>query len=239
MPKKRWRRVLLKLSGEALKGSEKFGISQQACLDIAESLKEAQNHGYQIGIVLGAGNIFRGIQNNTLGLSQTSADHIGMLGTIMNGIALQQTLNNIQCPAHVMSNLDCPRVVESFTLNRATQYLEKGAIVIFAGGTGNPYFTTDTAAALKATEIQADVLLKATRVNGVYDKGPEKFPNAKFYPQISYSQALKENLRVMDQTAFALCRENNMEILVFNYKKYKILDALESKTEGTIVTQKS
>jgi uridylate kinase len=191
-----------------------------------------------VGIVIGGGNIFRGIHLEKMGLQRTPADLMGMLATLINGIALQQALASIHCPAKVMSSLECPRAVEPYSWRRALECLEEGNVLIFVGGTGNPYFTTDTAAALRASEIRADIFLKATKVDGVYDKDPLKYSDAKKYNSLSYSQALAEKLEVMDATSIALCRNNNIPMLVFNMnllEEDKILAALSEKSLGTIV----
>lgn len=209
-------RILLKLSGEILMGNQPFGIHQEACQQVADSIKELASHNVQIGIVIGGGNIFRGIQLQQDGVARTPADQMGMVATILNGMALQQALSSIGCDAVIMSALDCPKVAESYTWKSCIEHLSRNQIVIFTGGTGNPYFTTDTAAALRASEINASVLLKATKVNGVYDKDPQKFKDAIKYPTIDYSRVLAEKLGVMDATAIAMCRSNHVPVFVFN-----------------------
>jgi uridylate kinase len=233
-----YKRVLVKLSGESLMEGQSFGINQKACQNMALAIKALRDSGVQVGIVIGGGNIFRGIHLEEMGLERTPADHMGMLATLINGIALQQALASISCPARVMSALECPKVVESFNWRRAQEYIQGGDTVIFVGGTGNPYFTTDTAAALRASEIQADIFLKATKVDGIYDKDPMKFHDAVKYDSLTYSQALAENLKVMDATSIALCRANKIPIFVFNMKyfsKDKIVSSLSKETLGTIV----
>ncbi len=233
-----YKRILLKLSGETLMGPQNFGINQDACYEMAYAIEKMRSSGVQVAIVIGGGNIFRGIQLENLGLERSPADQMGMLATLINGIALQQTLDQINCKATVMSALPCPGVVENFDLRRAVEHLENENVLIFVGGTGNPYFTTDTAAALRASEIQADILLKATKVDGVYDKDPLQFPNAKKFSRLTYSKALTDNLKVMDATAIAMCRSSNIPIFVFNMKYLKedqILSALSQQSLGTIV----
>ncbi len=237
MSKDKRKKLLLKLSGEVLLGSQPFGIDADACKRLACVLKEIQTQ-YKLAIVLGSGNLFRGLSLNQLGMARTSADHIGMLATMMNGIALQQALDGIGCQAKVLSALDCPRVVESYSWRKATEYLENDQIVLFSGGTGNPYFTTDTAAALRASEINADFLLKATKVDGIYDKDPLKFPQATRFSQLSYDQFLANNLQVMDATAVSLCKNSRIPILVFNMAhlgQLSIEQLIDNKNLATII----
>lgn len=214
-----FKRVLLKLSGETLMGSQPFGIHQEACMQVADYLAHFHRVGIQLGVVIGGGNIFRGVDLRLTGMPRTPADHMGMLGTLLNGIAIQQALMLRDVPVCLMSALECPKVAEPYHWTRALQHLEEGSVVIFVGGTGNPYFTTDTAAALRASEIGADVLLKATKVDGIYNKDPLKFPDAVKYETISYSQVLAEKLQVMDATAIALCRSNQIPVFVFNMRR--------------------
>lgn len=231
------KKLLLKLSGEVLLGSQPFGIDADACKRLACILQGIQTQ-YKLAIVVGSGNLFRGLSLTQLGMARTSADHIGMLATMMNGIALQQALEGIGCQAKVLSALDCPRVVESYSWRKAAEYLENGQIVLFSGGTGNPYFTTDTAAALRASEINADFLLKATKVDGIYDKDPLKFPQAKRFSQLSYDQFLAQNLQVMDATAVSLCKNNKIPILVFNMAhlgQLSIEQLIDNKNLATII----
>lgn len=233
-----YKRVLLKLSGETLMGSQHFGINQEACERLARSIEKMRSSGLQVAVVIGGGNIFRGIQLENLGLERSPADQMGMLATMINGIALQQALGQINCKAIVMSSLSCPGVVDNFDLRRAIEHLEHENVMIFVGGTGNPYFTTDTAAALRASEIQADILLKATKVDGVYNKDPMLYPDAKKFDRLTYSKALSDNLKVMDATAIAMCRSSNIPIFVFNMKHLdedKILSALSQESLGTLV----
>jgi len=230
------KRVLLKLSGETLIGSQGFGIQQAALEQLAQSLKTIKDEGLQLGVVIGGGNLFRGIQLKNDTIPRTPADQIGMLATLMNGLSLEQALNAIGCSARVLTALECPRVAETYTWHKATEYLNKGDILIFSGGTGNPYFTTDTAAALRASEIQADVLMKATKVDGVYNKDPLKHKDAIKYDTITYSQVLNDKLKIMDATAIAMCRESSTPVFVFNMNllgKEKMGSLLDKPTMGT------
>lgn len=213
------KRILIKLSGESLLGDRPYGIADEPCHNLALAIQVMKQSGLEVAIVIGGGNIFRGVQANELGLERSPADHIGMLATLMNGIALEQALNGIGCSARLMSALECPKVAETYNWEKARHYLSQGQTLIFVGGTGNPYFTTDTAAALRACEIQADLLVKATKVEGVYDRDPIKHPDAKRYPKISYSQVLQDKLEFMDATAIALCMNNRIPIFVFNMQR--------------------
>lgn len=227
-----YHRILLKISGESLVGDQQVGISGDACHFVAQNIKAIASQGVQVGLVVGGGNIFRGLQGAAQGMSRTPADQIGMLATLINGLALQQALVGLGCDTAVLTALECPRVAESFTLNRALHHFDTGRVCIFVGGTGNPYFTTDTAAALRASEIQADVLLKATKVNGVYNKDPLKHPDAVKYQTLSYSQVLAEKLEVMDATSIALCMKGNIPIIVFNMQQLTHPDLLVRLAEG-------
>jgi uridylate kinase len=232
-----YKRILLKLSGEALMGAGKFGVEHKASKSIAEAVKEIHSMGVQIGIVVGGGNIFRGSQAKEFGFSRTPADHIGMLATTINGLILQQSLASLDCESHVMSAFETDSIIEKYNWQSALAHLQNGAIVIFVGGTGNPYFTTDTAAALRASEIDADILLKATKVDGIYDKDPLKHKNAVKFDRLTYSDVLNKKLNVMDSTAIALCRENEIPIHVFNlFKKGALLTAVCEKKGGSLVT---
>jgi uridylate kinase len=231
-----YKRVLLKLSGEALMGEQKFGVEIEACKEIAQAIKQVYDLGVQLGIVVGGGNIFRGNQAEAFDFARTPADHIGMLATTINGLILQQSLAALGCPSRVMSAIACDSIVETYTWPRAMESIHNGTIVIFVGGTGNPYFTTDTAAALRASEIQAEVLLKATKVDGIYDKDPIKYPDAVKYSKLTYSEVLTKKLDVMDATAIALCRENEIPICVFNlFEKDALLRAVCKQPGGSIV----
>lgn len=234
-----YKRLLLKLSGETLMGSQASGINQEACSNIAKIINNCREEGYEVAVVIGGGNIFRGISLKNLGMERSPADQMGMLATLINGIALKEALDSIQCPATLMSALECPKIAESYQWRKALDYIEKGHVLIFVGGTGNPYFTTDTAAAMRACEIQADVLLKATKVDGIYEKDPLKFPSAKRYSTLTYEQFLAEKLEVMDATAIALCMSNQIPLLVFNMQmlgKYPMSHILNDRKHGTVVT---
>lgn len=239
MAAKSYRRVLLKLSGEMLMEGQSFGVNPKACQELARAIKAFKNGGLEIGLVIGGGNIFRGVNLKEMGMERSPADQIGMLATLINGISLQQALENIGCKAQVLTALECPRVAETYTWRGAVKYLSAGDVVIFAGGTGNPYFTTDTAAALRASEIHADILLKATKVDGVYSKDPLKHADAVKYPTLSYSQMLAENLAVMDATSVALCRSSKIPIFVFNMdllKSGKAAEILTNTRCGTLIS---
>ncbi|MES2121407.1 MAG: UMP kinase [Chlamydiota bacterium] len=231
-----YKRVLLKISGEALMGEQKFGIEHRACEQIALSIKDAYSLGVQIGLVVGGGNIFRGNQAEAFGFARTPADHIGMLATTINGLVLQQTLASLNVKSRVMSALNTDSIVEPYNWGHALQFLDEGSIVIFVGGTGNPYFTTDSAAALRASEIGAEVLLKATKVDGIYSDDPKKNPQAVKFDHLTYADVLTKNLKVMDATAIAMCRENHIPICVFNlFEREAMLRAVCGQKEGTLV----
>jgi uridylate kinase len=236
-----YKRILLKLSGELLMGKGEFGIDQSACDKVAGALLKLQKAGLEVAVVIGGGNIFRGIQLNTNGFQRTPADQMGMLATMINGLALQQSLEKLGCTARVMSALECPKAVEAYNWRQAVHALEKRSLMIFVGGTGNPYFTTDSAAAMRAAEINADILLKATKVDGIYSEDPLKNSNATKYDKISYSQVLAEKLGVMDATAIALCQQNKIPILVFNmqwlFKVDPLNHILPPSSKGTLVNQ--
>jgi uridylate kinase len=212
----RYQRVLLKLSGESLMGSQKYGIDPDVLKAFAEDVKEAYDLGVQLAIVLGGGNIFRGVQAAAAGIDKVSGDHMGMLATVINGIAFQNALENEGVPTRLQSAIRMDQVAEGFIRRRAIRHLEKGRVVLFGAGTGNPYFTTDTAAVLRAVEIEADAVLKGTRVDGVYDKDPEKFMDAVRFDEITYTEALKRGLRIMDLTAITMAQENKKPIHVFD-----------------------
>ena len=214
-----YKRVLLKLSGEALLGKTSFGIDPVTVKEISLEIKEIADLGVQLAIVVGGGNIFRGLEGSTRGMDRTSADYMGMLATVINSLALQSGLEEIRVITRVQSAIEMKAVAEPFIQRRAVRHLEKGRVVIFAGGTGNPYFTTDTAASLRAIEIRADVILKATKVDGIYDKDPLAYTDAIMYKNISYTDVLSKNLKVMDATAISLCRDNHLPIIVFNLNK--------------------
>jgi uridylate kinase len=234
-----YRRILLKLSGETLMGDQNFGIDQNATQKIALAIKSLRDAEIDVAIVIGGGNIFRGIHLEKLGIARTPADQMGMLSTLINGIALRQALISVECKSKVMSALECPRIAEMYNWGEALKALNEGIVLIFVGGTGNPYFTTDTAAALRACEIQADVLLKATKVKGVYNKDPLKYSNAVKYDNLSYAQVLEDKLEVMDAASIVLCRDNHIPIFVFNMEhlqQNRIVKALSQKDMGTLIS---
>ncbi len=211
-----YQRVVLKLSGESLSGPMEFGIHPETIQSIAADIKEINNLGVQVSIMAGGGNIFRGTRQKQLSIDRATGDYMGMLATVINGLALQDALEKAGCHTRLMSAIEMHEVAEPFIRRRATRHLEKDRVVIFAAGTGNPYFSTDTAAALRAVEIKAQVILKATRVDGVYDADPEKVKDAKFFDRITYLDVLQKGLSVMDSTAISLCMDNRMPIIVFN-----------------------
>ncbi len=231
-----YKRILLKLSGEALMGDQKYGVDPDACHKIATSVQELTQLGVQVGVVIGGGNIFRGVKATQNGMQRTPADHIGMLATLINGIALQQAFEQIKCESRIMSAITCDVMAESYSWKNALKYLEKGIVLIFVGGTGNPYFTTDSAAALRALEIQAEIFMKATKVDGIYNKDPIKYPNASKFDKVTYSEVLASNLQVMDATAIALCRENRIPIRVFNMFDSSLIAAVYNEPVGTLVS---
>jgi uridylate kinase len=216
MQKPIFRRILLKLSGEALAGEREFGIDGAVVASLAHEVQEVHALGVSVAVVVGGGNLFRGGEAARLGIERVTADHMGMLATVMNALALQDVMEKSGCPTRVLSAIEMRQIAEPFIRRRAVRHLEKGRVVVFAAGTGNPYFTTDTAAALRATEIGADALLKATRVDGIYTADPAKDRAAKLLPEVSYQDAIAQRLQVMDAAAFALCRENRMPIHVFD-----------------------
>ncbi|UCH79589.1 MAG: UMP kinase [Nitrospiraceae bacterium] len=232
--KSKFKRVLLKLSGEALMGDKNFGIDQKVVQFIADELKKIS--GVEVALVIGGGNIFRGLEASAEGMERTSADYMGMLATVLNALAVQNALEKNGMPTRVQSAIEMQELAEPYIRRRAVRHLEKGRFVIFAAGTGNPYFTTDTAAALRAVEIGADIILKATKVDGVYSSDPVKNPRAKKFSEISYIDVLKKGLKVMDSTATSLCMDNNLPIVVFSMmKKGNLKKVLEGKKIGTLV----
>jgi uridylate kinase len=234
--KPHFKRVLLKLSGEALMGDRHFGIDQKVVQYIANELKEIKKLKIQIAIVIGGGNIFRGLEASAEGMERTTADYMGMLATALNALALQNALELNGMPTRVLSAIEMRELAEPYIRRRAVRHLEKDRFVIFACGTGNPYFTTDTAASLRAVEIGADIILKATKVEGVYSSDPVKNPRAKMFREINYIDVLKKGLKVMDSTAISLCMENNLPIMVFSLmQKGNIKKVLEGKKIGTVV----
>jgi len=218
-PPPAYSRVLLKISGEALMGSEGYGIRPAILGHVAGEIHDAAKRGVQIAVVVGGGNIFRGLSESARGMDRASADYVGMLATVMNAVSLQDALEKAGMVTRVLSAIEMSQLAEPYIRRRAIRHLEKGRVVIFAAGTGNPFFTTDTAAALRAMEIGAEVLLKGTKVRGVYDKDPNKFDDARLYDHVTFTDALKQDLKVMDATAFALCRDNGLPILVFDMNK--------------------
>lgn len=212
----RYRRVLLKLSGEALLGDRQYGVDPAFCAFIARQVGEIHRLGVQVGIVVGGGNIFRGLAASARGMDRATGDYIGMLATVMNGLALQDALERAGLPTRVMTAIAMNEVAEPYIRRRAIRHLEKGRVALFVAGTGNPYFTTDTAAALRAVEINAEVLLKATKVDGVYDRDPMAYPDARRYAHLEYADLLRDQLRVLDSTAVSLCMENDLPIVVFD-----------------------
>ena len=230
-------RILLKLSGEILAGSKGFGIDQKITSELATKIKVISDMGIEVGIVIGGGNIFRGLSASSEGLERVPADYLGMMATIMNSVALQSSLEKLGADTRVMSAISITQLAEPYIRRRAARHLEKGRIVIMAGGTGNPYFTTDTAAVLRGIEINADVIMKGTKVDGVYDKDPMKFNDAIKYEKLSYKEVVEQELKVMDLTAVTLCMENNFPILVFDLEKdNSINNALSSTKYSTIIS---
>ena len=231
-----YRRILLKLSGESFQGQQGLGIDGQTIYAIANELRSVHKLGVQIAIMVGGGNIFRGARQKGFEIDRATGDYMGMLATVLNALALEDALEKLGVHTRVRSAIEMRQVCEPFIRRRATRHLEKGRVVIFAAGTGNPYFTTDTAAALRATEIHADVLLKATKVDGVYDKDPVLHADAKKYERVTYLECLQKDLKVMDMTAFALCRDNKLPIMVFDLgKPGNIQRAVSGEPVGTTV----
>lgn len=232
----RYKRILLKLSGEALAGDKKYGIDITTIDNISKDIVEVANMGVEVAMVIGGGNIFRGVSSSAKGMDRSQADYMGMLATVMNGLALQDRLEKLGVPTRVMSAIKMQEVAEPYIRRRAIRHLEKKRIVICVAGTGSPYFTTDTAAALRAMELRAEALLKATRVDGVYDKDPEKSDNAKKFSEITYIDVLKKGLKVMDSTAISLCMDNSLPIVVFNLlKPHNIKRVVTGESVGTLV----
>ena len=232
----KYKRILLKLSGEALAGPDGYGINAQRAADIAQRVGQVRQMDVDVAIVIGAGNLWRGRTGQEMGMDQATADYMGMLGTVMNALALMDALEKIKVETRVQSAIEMRTVAEPYIRRRAIRHLEKGRVVIFGGGTGNPYFSTDTAAALRAMEIDADILIKATKVDGVYDSDPSQNPNAKKFDTLSYIETLNRKLEVMDSTAVSLCMENNLPILVLNLWDAKaLLKAIRGEKIGTLV----
>lgn len=233
-----YKRVLLKLSGEALMGDQEFGISPDVITSYAKQIKEVTDLGVELAIVIGGGNIFRGLSGASQGIDRVTGDHMGMLATMINSLALQNAIEKLGVATRVQSAIEMDKIAEPFIKRKAQRHLEKGRVVIFGGGTGNPYFTTDTAAALRAIEIDADVVMKATKVDGVYDKDPMKFVDAVKYDKITYTDVLNKDLKVMDATAISLCRENKLPIIVFDsVTEGNIVKVMKGQDIGTIVVE--
>jgi uridylate kinase len=220
MPEPIFKRILLKISGEALAATQGFGVDTTRIHEVAAELAEVQNLGIQMAIVVGGGNFFRGVADQARNMDRVSADHMGMLATVINALALQDALEKQHVYTRVQTAIEMNQVAEPFIRRRAIRHLEKGRVVIFAGGTGNPYFSTDTAASLRAMEIKADAILKATKVDGIYDADPMKVPDAKKFDTLTYMDVLKQGLKVMDSTAISLCKDNNLPIIVFNLNQH-------------------
>jgi len=236
MPEPKYKRILLKLSGEALMGDDPFGINRQTIETIVDEVAAVVELGVEIGAVIGGGNIFRGVALGAAGMDRATADYMGMLATIMNALALADVMRQKGLNARVQSAINIEQIVEPYIRPKAIRYLEEGKVVIFAAGTGNPFFTTDTAAALRGSEIGAEVVLKATKVDGVYTADPKSDPHAKRYQRVTFDEAIGKNLRVMDATALALCRDQNLPVVVFSlYKRGALRRVVTGEDEGTLV----
>jgi uridylate kinase len=232
----KYKRVLLKISGEALLGSEPFGLDLDAVHTIAAEVADVFNMGIQVAVVIGGGNIFRGAQDSGATIERATGDYIGMVATVINALAFQSALEKLGIPTRVQSAISMSQVAEAYIRRKAIRHLEKGRIVIFAAGTGNPFFSTDTAAALRAMEIGADILMKATKVDGVYSADPEVYPDAQRYERLTFREVLEKDLKVMDATAIALCMDNNMSIVVFNLRESgNMVRAVAGEAVGTVV----
>ncbi len=230
------KRILLKLSGEALMGDDAFGINRETITRMAQEIKDVVDLGVEVAVVIGGGNIFRGVSSGASGMDRATADYMGMLATVMNALALADTMHSVGMTARVMSAINIDQVVEPYVRPKALQYLEEGKVVIFAAGTGNPFFTTDTAAALRGAEIGAELVLKATKVDGVYTADPQKDPSATRYTSLSFDEAMRKNLGVMDAAAFALCRDQKLPIKVFSILKHGAFKRIvQGEDEGTLV----
>lgn len=233
----RYKRILLKLSGEALMGDQEFGISPEVIAYVAEEIRAVYRMGVEVAIVVGGGNIFRGIAASSYGMDRTSADHMGMLATVINSLALQDALEKRGIATRTQTAISIHQVAEPYILRRAVRHLEKGRVVLFAAGTGNPYFTTDTAAVLRAQEIHAEILLKATKVNGLYDADPVRNSDARFIETISYMAVLERQLKVMDMTAISLAMDNGLPLVVFNLKEAgNIVKVVQGERIGTLIS---
>ncbi len=236
MAQSAYKRIMLKISGEALMGEDLFGINQHTISNIVHEIKEALDLKIQMGIVIGGGNIFRGVALGAAGMDRATADYMGMMATVMNALALQDAMKHAGIVARVQSALNIEQVVEPYIRGKAIRYLEEGKVVIFAAGTGNPFFTTDTAAALRGVEMNADIMIKATKVDGIYSEDPKKNPKAKRYEVVSFDEAIQKDLKVMDATALTLCRDQQLPIAVFNiFKSGALKNILLGQNEGTLV----
>ncbi|MCX6899336.1 MAG: UMP kinase [Verrucomicrobia bacterium] len=234
----RYRRVLLKLSGESLQGEEGFGIDWAVVNRIAREIREVRRTGVQLALVIGGGNLWRGITAEGSGMDRVTADYMGMIATVMNGLALQNALENAGVPTRLQTAIEMQKIAEPFVRRRAIRHLEKGRVIIFGGGTGSPFLSTDTTASLRAAEIEADVILKATKVDGVYDSDPKKNPKARRFDRISYAEAIARRLKVMDTTAFSMCMESRIPIIVFNmFRTGNIKRAVLGQKVGTLVAE--
>jgi len=234
----KYKRILLKLSGESLMGTNAYGLDPKVIEKYAMEIADVVKMGVEVAIVIGGGNIYRGMNENETGIERAHGDYMGMLATVINGMALQAMLEKVGVYTRLQSAIKMEQIAEPYIRRRAIRHLEKGRVVIFGAGTGNPYFTTDTAGSLRAIEIKADVILKGTRVDGIYTTDPEKFPDAQKYDTISYQECITKNLKVMDMTAFTLCMENNLDIIVFDMNKPGNLQKLVSGEKvGTLVTK--
>ena len=233
----KYKRILLKLSGEALAGPTGMGIDPKRAYEIAKVIKQVWETGVEVGVVIGAGNLWRGLSGENVGMDRATADYMGMLATVMNAIAMMDALEQIDVTTRVMSAIEMRTVAEPYIRRRALRHFEKGRVVIFGGGTGNPYFSTDTAAALRATEVGAEVVIKATKVDGVYDRDPKKHPDAVRFETLTHMDALSMRLNVMDSTAISLCMDNDLPILVLNFFEPGVLmRAIEGENVGTLVS---
>lgn len=231
-----YKRILLKLSGEALMGDDSYGINRPTIARIVSEIKEVVELGVQVAIVIGGGNIFRGVALGAAGMDRATADYMGMMATVMNALALQDTMRGVGLACRVQSALNIEQIVEPYIRGKAMRYLEEGKVVVFAAGTGNPFFTTDTAAALRGMEMNVDIVLKATKVDGVYTDDPVINPEAKRYQRLSFDEAIVKNLKVMDATALALCRDQNMNVNVFSiFKPFSLKRVVLGEDEGTLV----
>jgi uridylate kinase len=236
----KYKRVLLKLSGEALAGNQGFGIEGEVLSKIASEISDLHKLGVEVAVVVGGGNIHRGVAGATTGMDRSTSDYMGMMATVINCLALQDSLERMNVYTRVLSAIEMKEVAEPYIRRRAVRHLEKKRVVIFAAGTGNPYFTTDTTAALRANEVNAEVIMKATKVDGIYDKDPMKFPDAVKFDELSYIDVLNKGITVMDSTAISLCMDNSMDIIVFNmFESGNIQKVVEGQTIGTIVRKKS